>query len=428
VIALVAGWVASRRLAPGGPSSSALALALGLGLLSLATYLSLVAGSQHRIVLLALEAVLLGGALLLPRPGEHERATRARLSQPPWPLVAASGIAAGAALLAALHTLQRFPVGAWDALDIWNHRALLLTQAGLDAALAGVNHPDYPLLIPLVVSYGWRFAGGASGLPWILGVSCAAATVALLYGETSRWRGPAAAATAAGLLLATPLFAFHAASQRADVPFAFFALAACAVLVRCERAPRSSLPLLAGAFLGAAAWTKNEGMAFAAALLAAWLAGAPRRRARQLGSLLLGALPFGIALLHHKLTCGATTDLIAGQGADTLARITDPARWLLVARAFAGGFAFYATAAAALAIALCWLGSAQSGRREGEDLRFVWGALAAMLAIDFAVYLTTPLDPAWHLDSSLGRVLMQLWPTALFALAIDAPAPWRRRR
>ena len=63
MISLVAGWLMSRRLAPGGPgvSTAALALGLGLGLLSLTTYLWLVSGASHVAVLLILEGAVLAG-------------------------------------------------------------------------------------------------------------------------------------------------------------------------------------------------------------------------------------------------------------------------------------------------------------------------------------------------------------------------------
>jgi hypothetical protein len=385
----------------------------------------LVSGASHIAVLLALEAVALVGALLLPRSVHEAGDTRAHLPLP-RPLAAATGLAAAGALGAALLTLQRFPTGAWDAVDIWSYRALVFTRSGLDAALSGVNHPDYPLLLPLVVSHGWRILGESSALPWLVGVACATAAAGLLYGETSRRRGAAPAWVATSVLLATPFYAVHAASQRADIPLAFFALAATAVLVRAEQKPRAGLLLLAGGLLGCAAWTKNEGVAFAAALLGAWLATAPTRRLREVGYVLAGALPFALALLHHKLTCGAATDLIVGQGAGTLARVADPSRWLLVGEAFARGSVFFLAAAVALGVGLRWIASSTPAAAEGEDLRFVWLALALMLAIDFLVYLTTPLDLAWHLESSLDRVLLQLWPTALLALAIGSPAPWRR--
>lgn len=426
MISLVTGWLLCRRLAAGGAgvSRAALALALGLGLLSLVSYLGLVAGRSGIAGLLALEAALLMAALLLLGRG-RDAAQRGPLprTHPPL-LVAATALAALGAGLAALHTLERFPFGAWDAVDIWNYRALVFLRAGLEPAFVDVSHPDYPLLLPLVTSYGWRLVGESSALPFLLGVAFAAASAALLYGEISERRGAAAAMVATGLLLATPFYAVHAASQRADVPLSLFALAAMAVLVRHERRPDAGTLLLAGALLGCAAWTKNEGIAFATAVIVAWLGTAPRRLGR-LGWLAAGALPFALALLHHKLSCGATTDLIAGQGVATLSRIADPTRWVLVARAFAEGSLFLVAGTVALWLALRWLPPPPVPTEPG-DLRFVWLGIASMLAIDFAAYLTTPLDPAWHLESSLDRVLLQLWPTALLAVAIGAPAPWRR--
>lgn len=426
MISLVTGWLVCGRLLPGGPlvSRAALALALGLGLLSLTTYLWLVAALPGIPALLGLEGGVLVAALLLPRAGAPPPLSSGPRPRPTL-LVATTALAGVGALLAAIHMLQRFPWGAWDAVDIWNYRALVFHRAGLGPAFDGVNHPDYPLLVPLVTAYGWRFVGEAGLLPFLVGTSCAAATAGLLYGEISWRRGSEAAMIATALLLATPFYAVQAATQRADVPLSFYALAASAVLVRHERCPEPGLLLLAGLLLGCAAWTKNEGLAFATALVIAWLATAPRARLRRLGWLAAGVLPFALALLRHKLTCGATTDLIEGQGVATLSRLGDPTRWALVAGSFARGSAFFAASAVALSLALRWLPGVPCGQAEEADLRFVWLALALMLAIDFAVYLTTPLDPAWHLESSLDRVLLQLWPTLLLAVAIGAPPPWR---
>ena len=40
--------------------------------------------------------------------------------------------------------------------------------------------------------------------------------------------------------------------------------------------------------------------------------------------------------------------------------------------------------------------------------------LALMLVGYFAVYLTTPLDLAFQLETSLSRLLLQLWPSGVF--------------
>jgi hypothetical protein len=40
-------------------------------------------------------------------------------------------------------------------------------------------------------------------------------------------------------------------------------------------------------------------------------------------------------------------------------------------------------------------------------------ALALTFAADLAAYVITPSDLAWHLGTSFGRLILQLWPAAL---------------
>jgi len=49
--------------------------------------------------------------------------------------------------------------------------------------------------------------------------------------------------------------------------------------------------------------------------------------------------------------------------------------------------------------------------------------LASLFAAYCAVYLVTPLDLSWHLNTSLQRLFAQLWPSFLFLmfLALETP-------
>jgi hypothetical protein len=51
------------------------------------------------------------------------------------------------------------------------------------------------------------------------------------------------------------------------------------------------------------------------------------------------------------------------------------------------------------------------------------GALGLTLAGYAFVYLTTPQDLAWHLRTSLHRLLLQLWPSALFVFFLLVKTP-----
>ena len=49
--------------------------------------------------------------------------------------------------------------------------------------------------------------------------------------------------------------------------------------------------------------------------------------------------------------------------------------------------------------------------------------LCLMLATYFWVYLTTPYDLAWHLDTSSDRLLLQLWPCFLLSTLLAVKEP-----
>jgi hypothetical protein len=424
MIGLAAGFVAARRLWPGRPDvlGTTLCLASAFGFVSLIQYVWLVAGKPGLAALAALECAALGAALLIPR-ARASAAAPGGASPTPRALRVLLILASTAAAIAMVHTFRAFPHGAWDAVDLWNLRAVGFLRGGLDATLATARHADYPLLLPLAIAHAWAWTGQQEIVPVAVAVVFAACSVGILRGASARMGGARASAIVTIVLLASPLWAFQAASQRADVPLSCFVLGTAAALALHARSREPRLLVLAGVQLGCALWTKNEGLLFALAVTAAWLATSGRSERRSAWRIALGAAPFALALLHHKLTCGATTDLIAGQGALTWERLGDADRWLATAAAFAREGAFEAIVAGALFVIL----ARDPGGGAPSGASFVWITLALVLAGDFAVYVLTPRDLAWHLTSSLDRVLLQIWPLALFAVGATASDRARAR-
>src|SRR5207245_1416078 len=98
------------------------------------------------------------------------------------------------------------------------------------------------------------------------------ATCGLLGGALAALRGRSQGLLAVVILASTPLFLEKGASQYADIPFGYFALASVVLLCLHEQTGgRPGLAVLAGAATGFAAWTKNEGILLLLALLAARL-------------------------------------------------------------------------------------------------------------------------------------------------------------
>ena len=109
-----------------------------------------------------------------------------------------------------------------------------------------------------------------------------------------------------------------------------------------------------------------------------------------------------------------------------VSKITDPARHLLVLGTFQrelrdfGGWPF------SVPIFLLFYVLVLGTRRDirvGEEVAPLLMVLAMMLAGYYWVYIlgltqpgtTTPVRLTWHLQTSLNRLLVQLWPSAVFA-------------
>lgn len=439
-LALAALLAPPARGAPARLLALALALPLGLGAASLLRFAWLLGpgpeASGFVALELALAASLAGAAGWLWRPGAALAPPASTPGAPPWVwgLTAAVALAALAGLVAFALT---HPFGRWDAWMIWNLRARFLVRAGDDWRVAlspflPWSHPDYPLGLPLVVETLWRALGReAIAAPIGVAIGYTLATAGVLGAAAAVVRGAWAAPPAVALLLGAGELLKQGASQYADVPLGCLFLSGVVALALHARAAASPGEegrrwlVVAGAAAGLAAWTKNEGLLFAAALPAGHLVAGRRRGARalarELAWLALGALPAAAALLWFKTHLAPPNDLVAGQGLHaTLGRAVDPARWGTI-------LGFLARHALKLPVYLLagWLaltGLAPGARRD-PALQAALVVLALLGLGYLAVYLVTPLPLEWHLDSSLSRLLVQLWPCAVWAGVLAARSP-----
>ena len=227
-------------------------------------------------------------------------------------------IAAISGLIVANH-LGSHPEGTWDAWAIWNARAAFLAQPtetwrlGFDSALA---HPDYPVLLPGAVARAWVFVGSqATWIPALVAVAFTVATALVVTGSLWTTYGPVMGIAGLALLM-TPEFLFLGTAQIADVPLAFFAVTAVAVVA--TRPPiRSSSFVLAGFACGCAAWTKNEGLVLAASWLVLLAGSTGWRLGRSAAGnaaadLAIGAGPFLVLLAVFKLVLAPPNDVVSG--------------------------------------------------------------------------------------------------------------------
>jgi hypothetical protein len=361
-------------------------------------------------------------------PSERSHAT--------W-LAATSMLACGTGLVFAAKMATLQPDGAWDAWAIWNFKARWLALGGtpwseiLTNSMFATAHPDYPLLLPLSISRLWTMGGGVQvAVPQAFGVCSGALVGMLLVGAAWSLRGPTTAAVAGAGLLMLPGFLRASASQLADVPLACCYLATLVALALGARGDRGRWFVVAGLSAGAATWTKNEGLLFFVSALSGLLAAAVRsanegpEARRRIGEFVIGAAPFLVAVIVLR-SIAIQSDLIAGQSPiATWQRVTTVARYGEILRHGGTLLATMPDVIGAIVFA-AYLGLTGFARDVRSALPVV-GTLALTACGYFALYVVTPYELSWHLTTSADRLVVQLWPSAVFAALLLTRTPMAR--
>ncbi len=453
LVPLVAGWflahaaLAGYRIRPAWAArafEAALGAGAGIAISSVAFFLLTLAGAASPAVILACDAALLAAGLVaFWRTRRRTAGGPAESAAPPlfrWNWLLALALAAGSALVlyGLVSVSAASPDGEWDAWSIWNLRAKFLAAPG-DAWRGALSplpekagmHPDYPLLLSGFVAMVWKSAADTS--PWVpqlAGFLFLALVAALLGSALTALRGLTSGLTAGLVLLSSTSFLFLATMQYADLPLSFYCLASIALLLMAETPAGLAL---SGAFASFAAWTKNEGLAFAVLLTLAilaveWRAAGFRIALVRLRGFLTGAAPVLLLVVCFKLFLAPASEPLFQQGAAGLThKLADPARYAQIGKAmiaelyhFGQPWSHPLLLLAILALTLRFRIDATRARA----LRIATTALALVFTAYCGVYLVTPSDLAWHLQTSLPRLYGQLWPSALLLvfLTLNFPA------
>jgi hypothetical protein len=454
-LALVsAGWSWRGSFASDLTLRASLAIGYGLGICSVVFFLARAFGVSNFVVVdVATLSLLLAVFFLLrnhaTRPGTFRKPAEA-LDLPRWlqrVLAVAFIVSLCAALYAAVMRTLGHPHGdGWDAFSIWNLHARFLYRGGAHwrdgfSTLIPWSHPDYPLLLPGAIAHFWSYLGSDEpAVPGVIGLLFTFSTVGLLVSALSVLRGRASAMLGGLALLTTPFFIELGSSQYADVPLSFFFLATVTLLCLHDQsgdATASGQPgllVLAGLGAGFAAWTKNEGLLFLCAIVAARVLvffrpersgdADPRGPAQRLSNrsiavaiLLVAVTPAFVLIAWFKHSIAPPGDLFSDP-ATAFHKLIDPTRFLAILKWYGKGFLRFGhwllLPGTLLLPGLYFATGVEPTRNSGPGFRSSRLALVLTLSGYFAIYLITPYDIYWHLRFSLTRLFLHLWPSTIF--------------
>jgi hypothetical protein len=347
-----------------------------------------------------------------------------------WLLLIALGIAGVLLVLDFQAATQGNPNGDWDASSIWNLRARYLAggpdtwrraiSPSLGGGMTGSSHPGYPLFLSAFLAMQWTIAGSYDpAVPITTSLLVSLAVIALLVTSLAARRRLSLGILAGLVLLATELFASQTASQYSDLLEGLAFLTALVLLDAAKDSPK--LLIAAGGAIGFAPWIKNEGIPFAIAAFAVVLW---RFRFASLWAL-LGAAPGFAATAVLKLLSEGRESMFPSTAGEAIAKLTDLSRWWQAFLGFGKAFldagpvlAHPALLALALVLVLRLLPA--DARR---DKLWLGIPIAAMLAAEYGLYLVTTANLDWHINTSVTRLLAQVWPSMLWLLFSMLRAP-----
>jgi hypothetical protein len=416
-----------------------LTLGLVVGLSSIIFFLGLVTINDRGTMALAGPLAASIGAMLLAIPALRKRDTlnsRPIKSDSPasgaWPtkiLLALLLLVIVCAVLQFIVLSRNVPHGFGDAYAIWNLRARFLHRSGadwtgaFDAKLAW-SHVDYPLLLPACIACYWDVLGSETTLvPQAIAMAFTFGTVLVIIAALGYVRSTSQGLLAALVILGGGFFFGRGVSQYADVPLAFYIVTALSLIAIHDRMGDRSYRLLAAAGLcaGFAAWTKNEGLLFllcisAALTLAGVLRSGWRQTARSLGAFALGAAPILLVVFLFKAFYAGHNDLVSEQGWQrTVERLLNPSRYMLILQHLVQQIKTVPVLfAVALAIHCLLVGKIH---RPSLPIASVSLLCLAFMSVGYLlVYVTTPHDLTWHLETSLDRLMLHLFPAGVLSL------------
>lgn len=272
-------------------------------------------------------------------------------------------------------------------------------------------HADYPMLLPSLTAFFWRVSGNMSFIvPFIIAATVFLLIPTLIFLDLRR-RSLFVACIMLLWFATDDWYARHALSQYADTMLACFFLTAI-ISVRYYWETRNTLFLIiSGACCGGCLWTKNEGM-----LLVLLFAAFYFKQLFLSKNILwfLGGIVLPLSCyIIFKVFYAPVNDLINNRDEISISYLTDGSRYTLIWNSikfhFSDQYSYHKIAA------IIWLIISVLRKRWSRDMLLVLSCFAAYLLI----YLFTPMDLQWHLNTSFDRLVHQLAPAFIYCFAVQ---------
>lgn len=412
---------------------SGLAIPVGLALSSSLFFVAMLIGIPPQTYSLVEFWVFLAAAILILLFFLFKTGTNWKFTKLTWQgylLLFIPLVGLGLMSYAFLFYSRMHPYGFEDTWSIWNFLARFLYRMNSPAILFNHPyyepfHPDYPPGLGLNVAWGWFVLQREStSLPIAIAFYILVSPALLLWGALQKWRGFLPAILATLLYTMIPNLKWSV-GQMADGFISLYMLSAIIMLYGYLRSSQPGFLFLAGLAAGYSAWIKNEGLLFVCVflvivILMVWKQNVERSAKKWIAGGLAAPLLITAA---YKVVIGTPSDLFSGDQSIT-AQLIDIQRWWIIARDFSTNILRYGNWPVSVVFVLVVYALLMGFDRK-ESSRQIWLLLIILgqFAGYFVIYLITPHDLAWHISTSMDRLVSHLFPMIIFWLFVALRPP-----
>jgi hypothetical protein len=288
------------------------------------------------------------------------------------------------------------------------------------------------MMTPAMIVFGWKILGNDTRLiPLILGGIFTFGTATVLFATLWHLKNYYIAILGTLILIFSNPFIQQGALQYADIPLAYYYICVISLsLVANKKIINDQrLFILIGILLGFCAWTKNEGFIFILSyiiVMGLYDLFSKNFDKKKWFGLCAGLLPVGfVIVLFKSLTIG--NDILSSIGSNNILELlTDVNRYKLVINysykyisEFNNGniniFIFL--------VILMLIAGVVNTKKIIKNLPTM-GTIFLTFIFYLLIFLMTPKDITWHMQTSFTRLLIQLYPSLLLVILILLKEPF----
>ena len=312
----------------------------------------------------------------------------------------------------------RYPDGTWDAMAMWNFRAKFLSLGNeawnrMYFETLDYSHRDYPLFLPCIIARAYIYSGKEdSNIPLFFSWFFTFSIFILSYLYLKKLKNKYYSIFAVCVLAYSPQLIFYGCMQYADVPLSVFILISLYEFIIWNM-KNKNLPWLGMFFAGLCPWIKNEGIPWYIiySLLIFYCLYKQEKKLKSsiinFLKIIFASLPIYISVLFVRYFANSENDLVFGI-LGRLKQLFAIDRYEMI-MPFVG--IFFKQHYWILFIPIYLLAGFIDKRY--EKFKYLFFMIFFMYLIFIFVYLITPHDLKWHLDTSFLRITIIYLPSLM---------------